>query len=341
MAARPRSRRRRDSYTLRSECHDHTRACLFDDGSYFLPSRSPLPRSRPSLPGINGSGRYEPQKFGAADISVDSAYFTSPEGISPAAPPPPPSPTKTRSSTWLSSLRQLLHKSTPQKTAGGEPAAAVILPESLVGCTATVPESEEELDRFLFEVWTKDTVAHPRCTASPVSAYVRKVSELRSFYEEKMAEAAQREAAYLSELPMYYSDAASTPILHTEQLSWADSMQLHQVLIRAKVNYKFDEMRYKLKKEAADTVAKLRAQYITENGRRKKNLPQKATKLLNEWFKQHLDNPYPTDEEKKVLSSRGGITIEQVSTWFANKRSRSRAARGIPKSKPGKRAQRK
>ena len=331
MAARPISRRK-DGHTLRSECQAQTNCQVINKGNYsLLSTQSP---TRHGLPAGSGGAELAHQlmKSGAeaGNVSVDSAYFTSPEGtLSPSA-ATPPSPTKTRSSTWISSLRQVLHQSPHNKTVG-EPVPTP--PESLVGCTATVPESEAELDRFLFEVWTKDAVDHPRSTTAPVSAYVRKVSELRAFYGEKMAEAAQREAAYLSEL-MYSSgiDSQSAPrLLHGEQLSWADSMQLKQVLLEAKINYKFDEMRYKLKKEAADTIAKLRAQYIAENGRKKKNLPQKATKLLNEWFTQHLDNPYPTDEEKRMLSTRGGITIEQVTTWFANKRTRSRAMRGIPK----------
>lgn len=270
---------------------------------------------------------------------MDSAYFTSPEGMicSPAPPPAPlhphaVCPTKTRTSTWIASLRQLLSQPSGQQNHAEsleESDSVLHFPEYLVGCTATVPEREEELDRFLFEVWTKDTVLHPRYTAAPVSQYVRKVSELRFFFEQKMTEVAQREAAYLSEL--MYCDA-NTPFVpfHSEQLSLADSLQLKQVLLEAKVNYKFDQMRYKLKKEAAETVAQLRAHYIAENGRKKKRLPQRATKLLNEWFEQHLDHPYPMEEEKKLLSSHCAITVEQVSRWFANKRTRSKAMRGIP-----------
>ena len=333
------------SYTLRSECQDQPSCALnnMELSSLGAASCSPTPRNQFSLPGGGDLG-YDPRLMltvGQGNISVDSAYFTSPEGTtnSPAPPPSPLSPhavcpTKTRSSTWISSLRQLLQTPQQNSTAIGDqsspfPAMSTISPpESLVGCTATVPESEEELDRFLFEVWTKDTVANPRSTASPVSHYVRKVSELRLFYEQKMTEVAQREATYLSEL-MYYND--TMPLPPSEQLSMADSLQLKQVLLEAKVNYRFNQIRYKLKKETAETVSKLRAQYIAESSYgKKKGLPHKTTKLLNQWFEEHLDHPYPTEEEKKQLSSRGEITMEQVSRWFANKRSRTKAMRGIP-----------
>ena len=345
MDSRPRTRRRRVSYILRSGCQDQ-RTCvvksieLSGSGTHGRSRTSPTPRNRLSLPKNVGQCSNASTSSRPGNVSVDSAYFTSPEGleleaISSPAPPPAPlhphavCPTKTRTSTWIASLRQLLSQSSGQQNHAEpleESESSLHFPESLAGCTATVPVSEEELDRFLFEVWTKDTVLHPRSTTAPVSQYVRKVSELRLFFEQKMAEVAQREAAYLSEL-VYY-DVNSQ--FHSEQLSLADSLQLKQVLLEAKVNYKFDQMRYKLKKEAAETVAQLRAQYIAENGRKKKKLPQRATRLLNEWFEEHLDNPYPTEEEKKLLSSCCDITVEQVSRWFANKRARSKAVRGIP-----------
>ena len=288
------------------------------------------------------------------NISLDSAYFTSPEGGRAGSPAPPPAPlqpddvcpTKNRSATWRSSLQQQLALP-PQESPDGsckEPELDLCFPEYLVGCTANVPESVEELDRFLFEVWTKDTVANPRTTTAPVSQYVKKVSELRLFYDQKMSEVAQREAAYLSEVVHYQHDTSS---LNPDPLSSTDSFEMKQDLLEAKVNFKFDQMRYKLKKKAAEAVAHLRARYIAENGRKKKRLPQKATKLLNEWFEQHFDNPYPSEEEKKTLSTRCEITLEQVARWFANKRSRNKTktvretiprrsnrSRGSPSKKP-------
>ena len=363
MESRPRARRRRLSYILRSGCQDQ-RMCIVKSielsGTCGRTRTSPTPRDQLSLPENVGQGTTSSGARSRGNASlVDSAYFTSPEGMvcsssrscSPAPPPAPlhpqaVCPTKTRTSTWMASLRQLLTTQTSSSsslsqqnsTTEGleESESALHFPEYLAGCTATVPESEAELDRFLFEVWTKDTVTQPRSTAAPVSHYVRKVSELRLFFEQKMTEVAQREAAYLSELMrcLVYgvNGAQSIHINPHEQLSLADSLQLKQILLEAKVNYKFDQIRYTLKKEAAETVAQLRAQYIAEIGRKKKRLPQRATKLLNEWFEQHLDHPYPTEGEKRLLSTRCDITVEQVSRWVANKRTRSKAMRGIPQN---------
>eukprot|EP00741_Cyanophora_paradoxa_P019981 tig00021179_g19284.t1 len=53
---------------------------------------------------------------------------------------------------------------------------------------------------------------------------------------------------------------------------------------------------------------------------RRSNLPKPATAVLMVWFKAHLENPYPTDEEKEVLVQESGITLVQVNNWFINAR---------------------
>ena len=43
---------------------------------------------------------------------------------------------------------------------------------------------------------------------------------------------------------------------------------------------------------------------------------------MTQWLTSHMNHPYPTQEEKKHLAELGSITVAQVSSWFANKRSR-------------------
>lgn len=38
----------------------------------------------------------------------------------------------------------------------------------------------------------------------------------------------------------------------------------------------------------------------------------------------HMHNPYPSDEEKKLLAFKAGITVKQVNTWFGNHRGRTK-----------------
>ncbi|CAD5206251.1 unnamed protein product [Bursaphelenchus okinawaensis] len=55
---------------------------------------------------------------------------------------------------------------------------------------------------------------------------------------------------------------------------------------------------------------------------RRKNATREATKPLKEWLNQHRTNPYPNKGDKMILTMLTGMTMTQVSTWFANARRR-------------------
>lgn len=62
------------------------------------------------------------------------------------------------------------------------------------------------------------------------------------------------------------------------------------------------------------------------NNRKKaksRNLCGEAVEIMRTWYEKHVDNPYPTDDEKAWMADQGGVTIAQVKAWFANKRNRS------------------
>ena len=63
--------------------------------------------------------------------------------------------------------------------------------------------------------------------------------------------------------------------------------------------------------------------------RRRHNEPLNyvALQVMNNWYEAHLDNPYPTKEQKESLAEEGGISVSQVKSWFANKRNRSNNTR--------------
>ena len=46
--------------------------------------------------------------------------------------------------------------------------------------------------------------------------------------------------------------------------------------------------------------------------RRRGNLPKSTTDILKGWFHDHLDHPYPSEEEKQVLMCRTRLTMSQV-----------------------------
>jgi hypothetical protein len=47
--------------------------------------------------------------------------------------------------------------------------------------------------------------------------------------------------------------------------------------------------------------------------RRRGNLPKPVTDILRAWFHEHLDHPYPSEEDKQIFMSRTGLSISQVS----------------------------
>ncbi|KAK3593020.1 hypothetical protein CHS0354_005383 [Potamilus streckersoni] len=57
------------------------------------------------------------------------------------------------------------------------------------------------------------------------------------------------------------------------------------------------------------------------------SITEEARRILNNWFDSHCVNPYPLEEEKKELALQCGLTLAQVKSWFANKRSRSNNTR--------------
>ena len=47
-----------------------------------------------------------------------------------------------------------------------------------------------------------------------------------------------------------------------------------------------------------------------------------ATNILRAWLFQHLQHPYPSEDQKKQLGAETGLTILQVNNWFINARRR-------------------
>eukprot|EP00466_Bigelowiella_natans_P017933 jgi/Bigna1/135692/aug1.30_g10400 len=56
--------------------------------------------------------------------------------------------------------------------------------------------------------------------------------------------------------------------------------------------------------------------------RKRPNFNRAQVKILNNWFLSHLEDPYPTPNEKDLLGKVTGLSFKQVSNWFVNARSR-------------------
>ncbi|EFP11423.1 CRE-IRX-1 protein [Caenorhabditis remanei] len=58
------------------------------------------------------------------------------------------------------------------------------------------------------------------------------------------------------------------------------------------------------------------------DGMKKRNATREATAPLKDWLHTHRKNPYPSKNDKLMLAVTTGMTLTQVSTWFANARRR-------------------
>ncbi|POS85604.1 hypothetical protein EPUL_004965, partial [Erysiphe pulchra] len=59
--------------------------------------------------------------------------------------------------------------------------------------------------------------------------------------------------------------------------------------------------------------------------KRRGNLPKDTTDKLRNWFLNHLEHPYPTEDEKQQLMDSTGLqmsALDQISNWYINARRR-------------------
>ncbi|ELU08448.1 hypothetical protein CAPTEDRAFT_88304, partial [Capitella teleta] len=52
-------------------------------------------------------------------------------------------------------------------------------------------------------------------------------------------------------------------------------------------------------------------------------LDPSAVDHMNKWYNDHIAYPYPTEDEKNTIAKEAGLTVAQVTCWFANKRNRN------------------
>uniref|UniRef100_A0A915HXK9 Homeobox protein unc-62 n=1 Tax=Romanomermis culicivorax TaxID=13658 RepID=A0A915HXK9_ROMCU len=55
---------------------------------------------------------------------------------------------------------------------------------------------------------------------------------------------------------------------------------------------------------------------------KRSSLPKKSVDILRSWLFQNISHPYPTEDEKRQLSTDAGLNLTQVNNWFINARRR-------------------
>ncbi|KAK6524414.1 hypothetical protein TWF281_011322 [Arthrobotrys megalospora] len=54
----------------------------------------------------------------------------------------------------------------------------------------------------------------------------------------------------------------------------------------------------------------------------RRNLSKTSKQALKQWFIKNIDHPYPSEADKQSLSEETGLSVRQISDWFANTRRR-------------------
>jgi hypothetical protein len=50
------------------------------------------------------------------------------------------------------------------------------------------------------------------------------------------------------------------------------------------------------------------------------NYSSVVTKILEKWFESHIDNPYPTEEERVQICKKTNLSRKQLRVWLINSR---------------------
>ena len=85
------------------------------------------------------------------------------------------------------------------------------------------------------------------------------------------------------------------------------------------------------KKMVDDELKKTNPEAAKRNKTPRVTHTPKAIQILNKYYNKHISFPYPSENKKRKLSEQTNMTVQQVSSWFSNARSRRRHTR--PKKK--------
>ncbi|GMT35457.1 hypothetical protein PFISCL1PPCAC_26754, partial [Pristionchus fissidentatus] len=95
--------------------------------------------------------------------------------------------------------------------------------------------------------------------------------------------------------------------------------------------YAFVEQR--IKKSTVNAVMLINNKCLDAR-RRRRNFTKDTTDILTAWFNEHIDHPYPTDDEKNELAYHCKISVQQITNWFGNRRVRQKRQTDRPLQPP-------
>ncbi|XP_076923584.1 homeobox protein knotted-1-like 7 [Bidens hawaiensis] len=81
------------------------------------------------------------------------------------------------------------------------------------------------------------------------------------------------------------------------------------------------ELKIELKQGFRSKIEDVREEILRK--RRAGKLPGDTTSVLKDWWQQHSNWPYPTEDDKAKLVEETGLQLKQINNWFINQRKRN------------------
>jgi len=139
-----------------------------------------------------------------------------------------------------------------------------------------------------------------------------KLVQLKSAYNEELEKLNRVCNDFISKLQVVLQDQSKMRVVTQQELA-AKTLVIQQ---------KFDFVRNQLRTNVCNAILVLQKQYNHQSKKRRRSLSKRATDVLNQWFFDHINDPYPSDEEKSMLAAQCVLSMNQVNNWFGNKRIR-------------------
>lgn len=117
------------------------------------------------------------------------------------------------------------------------------------------------------------------------------------------------------------SDSLSSLIMKQN----AEDMQMSQAYSQSCMNPSEDYLDSSLSDDldSNQTSSNLNMSSNLNSGRANRFFPDSVVDILNKWFNENQEYPYPDDNMTNILAKEANISAKQVRKWFANKRVRS------------------
>merc|ERR1712137_948 len=163
----------------------------------------------------------------------------------------------------------------------------------------------EEMDRF-------ETQQRQADLKNKKHAYFLNVRQLATHFEGE-----------IQKLNLFFTDYRNRLLSILSQQRFSRVIMPEESAIRIdRVQAAFNEIFEKLLESFRKALVHLSNVFLPPQPKRRHFLSQKARNILTKWFELHLDEPYPTEAEKKSLAEQCDISLLQVNYWFGNKRNR-------------------